>query len=906
MTCTRSLTVIAIALGVITSSPPVAGGSPLAGRSEGAPSVLVHLPHAPRDYPVSRSVAGVPAPGPDYGASIAGDDHSALVVWGGDRGVTGARVAPNGRVKDRIGFHIAFGSQPDVSLNGSAYLVAWIDFPEAGGSRALVMRLDRQGKPLDPEPILLSHGETAMRVATSRFGRGFIVTWLERSTDADSWRLRAMRLGVRTDGTFGPLDGSGLEIAAAVGVMGGDVAGGERDGLIVWAARSGHSPSWIGAVEVGIQSGRLVALESSVRRWQDTRHRSSPRVARGEPGYLVTWTRAVVFPEHDIAGVSIPASATGDLAASEETRISDVTGSTWDPAVTWTGDSFVIVWTEGRGPQHKRDHDILASRVEVTRGGALARDGRDTRVVDHPQDQGNAAVAAAGTRPFVVWTDRRQPLTHDEIYGTPVDVTTDAIEPLLDNGTLISMGGNPQLTPSVAHASAHDVAVWEDLRKADWREQDVYASRLTGTSTLPDGSGVAVADGPGRQGAPDVAAREDVSLVVWIQETRRPGEDWEYNTGEVWARRIDWGDGEPVLGDPVRLSQEGDFARSPSVVVTADGFLAAWVSELGVSIRRFGVTAEPSGPAAVVLAEPGISYSRLDVGAVDGGVIIGISWDHVRAFMVATSGDTPSAGPVVDVPSRSPFHLAVGSGGPDAMIVWNERYGPDREAIRAVTVRGAASSHAAPRVIREFEIFAETRSVYGVAVTWTGRSYQIVVDHGQYTDEDHRLDALRLGPRPQGFGALDEAPVTIARLGWEGGSPALAASGQGGSTLAFVRQVTETNSVQSRYRRLPDPPYRDRRRPVVRLDSRPRRVASSEVSRIVVSADEPRARFLCSRDFRARRPCGRPRAAGERTRAALRFRRLRPGWHNLRVWAVDASGNRSARPATARWRVVRA
>jgi hypothetical protein len=105
------------------------------------------------------------------------------------------------------------------------------------------------------------------------------------------------------------------------------------------------------------------------------------------------------------------------------------------------------------------------------------------------------------------------------------------------------------------------------------------------------------------------------------------------------------------------------------------------------------------------------------------------------------------------------------------------------------------------------------------------------------------------------------------------------AQGRSGSSAPYDFTV-DTKAPRATIVAHPAPLVRTRRRSVV--------------VRFRLRADEPRVTFLCRVDWRAERVC--PRA----------FRgRFRPGRHVLRVRAVDAAGNSSAKAAVFRFRVER-
>ena len=92
----------------------------------------------------------------------------------------------------------------------------------------------------------------------------------------------------------------------------------------------------------------------------------------------------------------------------------------------------------------------------------------------------------------------------------------------------------------------------------------------------------------------------------------------------------------------------------------------------------------------------------------------------------------------------------------------------------------------------------------------------------------------------------------------------------------------------------PPPPPPDTP-PDTRLGKRPSRETDRPTARFGFEATEPGARFRCSRDGGAYRPCRSPK----------RYRDLSRGRHVFKVRAVDGAGQADPTPAAYRWRVVR-
>lgn len=138
-----------------------------------------------------------------------------------------------------------------------------------------------------------------------------------------------------------------------------------------------------------------------------------PRAAfDGEKTYLLVWSQGngLWGGEADIYGARVGSS--GAVLDTRPIRISAARDFQKQPAVTWTGDHWLVAWHDLRGG---KDYDIYAARV--TSEGALL-DGEGFPIATGDGDQVMPAVAANGVSSLVVWSDYRA--GRYEIYGAVV------------------------------------------------------------------------------------------------------------------------------------------------------------------------------------------------------------------------------------------------------------------------------------------------------------------------------------------------------------------------------------------------------------------------------------------------------------------------------------------------------
>ena len=92
---------------------------------------------------------------------------------------------------------------------------------------------------------------------------------------------------------------------------------------------------------------------------------------------------------------------------------------------------------------------------------------------------------------------------------------------------------------------------------------------------------------------------------------------------------------------------------------------------------------------------------------------------------------------------------------------------------------------------------------------------------------------------------------------------------------------------------LPPPPYTAPLQTFI--SAAPKKRSRARTARFRFLSSEPRARFRCKLDRRRATGCRSPRT----------YRRLRPGRHVFRVWAIDPAGNMDTTPARRIFRVLR-
>ncbi len=263
-----------------------------------------------------------------------------------------------------------------------------------------------------------------------------------------------------------------------------------------------------------------------------------------------------------------------------------------DPVVTWTGNRWIVAWTDDAG-------DIFASVVTIA--GAITPLGA---VAQTAAIESQPAIASNGNNgALLVWQadgDVRGALYAGGAFGAAFDIAVAAGVPednptvagatggdylvaweqnatasdiygqLVTGNTLngaafaISIGAGNQQTPAATFAGGNFVLTWRHAA-------DIWGTRVTTTGTVTDVTGtvggVVISSTPASQVAPAVACDSASCLFSW-QEKRTPTDDGLFGQ----RRGLDF----TVQGTEVTLVDEIRDQRRPGLTGLGTGFAAVW------------------------------------------------------------------------------------------------------------------------------------------------------------------------------------------------------------------------------------------------------------------------------------------------------------------------------------------
>ncbi len=427
-----------------------------------------------------------------------------LVAWQDTRNgrdeIFAARVTNGGTLEDAGGFAITTGSfgrfSPAVVATGSGFVVGWVDGRETPEFDLFAARVANDGSVLDPEGFVVSAAtRNQVGPALAPSGSASLVVW----TDA-RWGEEDI-YGARVGSAGAVLDPAGIAVStAARAQVEPAVAFDGSNALVAWEQGITGSRT-IGAVRVGAD-GRILDDAGIPLAAPGYRTETDPAVAWNGSSYLVVWEADGIEEDADIWAARV--SAGGGLVGSLF-PVTSVAGNERDPAVAWTGSSFLVAWEDDRNGV---DVDVFASRVSST--GTVADGPGGRAVATAAGDQDAPDVGADGANGIVVWEDGRTGDGSGDIRAARVTASTGTV----GTSFVVSGADHRQDTPAVAWNGARYLVAWRDGRGGSITS-NVFAARVTAAGAVQDTNGIPVSTAPQNQELPDVAASGSTFLVAW-------------------------------------------------------------------------------------------------------------------------------------------------------------------------------------------------------------------------------------------------------------------------------------------------------------------------------------------------------------------------------------------------------
>lgn len=384
----------------------------------------------------------------------------------------------------------------------------------------------------------------------------------------------------------------------------------------------------------------------------------SSAVAFDGSNYLVVWSDYRSHTSYDIFGTRL--AVDGTVLDEGGFLISDADGQQEEPAVTFDGTNYLVVWKDGRNGSD----DIYGSRVSPA-GGVLDPGG--IPICTDPSGQGEVAVAFDDSACLVVWTDLRD--GNENIYGARVDGNGAVLDP---TGIAICSQAAVQRYPAVTSNGAGWLAVWMDPRNG---QPDIYCGRVGSDGSLLDADGIPVATTSAAESYPAVAYNDTTCLVVWDIDAGATSHD-------IYGARVDSA-GAVLDSSGIAISTHPDYQGYPSASSDGANYFVIWVDIRGsMTWNIYGARVDPEGAvvdtAGLPLCLDGSQQFGLAIGF--GGPSWLITWhdsrnDHkdIYGIRVATDGTVLGSGSfLVGSSSIDQTEPAVAFDGINYFVVWHE------------------------------------------------------------------------------------------------------------------------------------------------------------------------------------------------------------------------------------------
>jgi hypothetical protein len=410
-------------------------------------------------------------------------------------------------------------NSPSVVWNGSDWFVAWADYlsrfqqfpaPMIKGSR-----FTERGEMIDTAPITLvnSFGTTNVKVVWN--GTTYLVGG-SRSV-----------LAARDGQVLRTLDVDYWPLASAAGTF--LVLG---DGVVQILSGDGTALANV-PIERG---GRLAAAANG-----------------DEYGLISVFTDSIKM---------LTISTRGEVT----TRYSEpITPGIWAADLTWSGDSYLLSWSDSKTSISNSDHHLCFSRF--TRSSTPRVDCRDTAGIVR-----SIALAAGNEKTLISWIERINDV--DRVFTAFVAPTG---MPNLTGATTASVGIQPQNAPAIEIDPSGYTVVWsepDDLPRAMLGGVDAsFVPRPVRSLAAPAPTPVRLARG------------RDATLAVWSSEGDAP---------RIYAQRIADSGG---IAAPILLGS----GRTPAVAFDAENWLVVWESATDIPlvmstlVSASGISLQPGG-----------------------------------------------------------------------------------------------------------------------------------------------------------------------------------------------------------------------------------------------------------------------------------------------------------------------
>jgi hypothetical protein len=394
-----------------------------------------------------------------------------LVVWQDSRSnypydIYGTRISQAGTILDPNGFTISTVANlqrfPTIAFDGTNYLVTWVDRRNALYEYDIYgARITQSGVALDSNGFAISTAAYNQESPAIAFdGTNYLVVWTDKRNGpySDIYGTRVSQVGTL-------LDPNGIAISTATNQQYFPVV--IFDGtnyLVVWQDNRSDPYSDIYGTRIS-QTG-IILEPNGIVISTDTNRQFSPSIAFDGTNHLVVWEDLRNNSNWNIYGARI--SQAGIVIDTNGIPISTTTNNKYSPAIAFDGTNYLVVWEEERSDSR----DIYGSRV--SQNGTVL-DSNGIIISNATNNQRDPAVTFDGTSYFVIWTDYRTISDTPDIYGAKVSPTG----ALIDSFQVSIQDGNQGL-PTLAHGLGNQVLITYEGWTGEYQSRIYNTNRIWG------------------------------------------------------------------------------------------------------------------------------------------------------------------------------------------------------------------------------------------------------------------------------------------------------------------------------------------------------------------------------------------------------------------------------------------
>ena len=479
---------------------------------------------------------------------VASDGSCWVAVWQhGTADVYSCKVTGDGAVSRTNGIAVQSNineETPDISWNGSYYLVVWCDYTNLATTNSDIYgcKVARTGTRMPSSGLMISctsNGTTGVAQAQSAprvcsYGTGCFVTWADCRNDPASaasdiygtrvsssfvvsdrnglaictdtgnqefpcvgyddnkllvaWRSGTSRLvrgaRVSTSGTI--LDMNGINISAGPASSSGIAAAGANSKFLLGWSNLNITNS--DAITTFMNDNGTVTSTAGISVSMGLEDQPEYSVADNGTDYIAAWSQ-MVDGNYDVCVAKV--SRSGQILNSPINLTSTYGGDQSQPSIAYNGTYYLVVWRDGGvafGTGDIKGLRLNTSLAPVGTPIVICAASQESG----PTEQKKPSVASNRNNFLVVWQDHRNGGSPDytsDIFGAIVSSTG-----AISASPAVSSGLNSQFNPRVASDGSNYYVVWEDNRNGTSPNyyNDTYGARVTSTGTVQDTAGVAI------------------------------------------------------------------------------------------------------------------------------------------------------------------------------------------------------------------------------------------------------------------------------------------------------------------------------------------------------------------------------------------------------------------------------